>query len=64
MAERQRQRQVRCQNQYVHDRLSSEKVLQVYHWLVPEEGPEPERTKELIVATDEKVRSHLRPSFL
>lgn len=63
MAERQRQRQVRCQNQYVYDRLSSEKVLQVYHWLVPEE-PEPERSSELIVATDEKVRRHLRPSFL
>jgi hypothetical protein len=49
MAERKNQRQVRCQNQYVYDRLSSEKVLQVYHWLVPEE-PEPERTEELIVA--------------
>jgi len=63
MAERKSQRQVRCQNQYVYDRLSSEKMLQVYHWLVPEE-PEPERTEELIVATDEKVRRHIRPSFL
>jgi hypothetical protein len=63
MAERKSQRQIRCQNQYVYDRLSSEKMFQVYHWLVPEE-PEPERIKELIVATDEKVRSHLRPSFL
>ena len=63
MAERKRQRQVRCQKQYVHDRLSSEKVLQVYHWLVPEE-PEPERSPELITATDEKVRSHICSSFL
>ena len=63
MAERKSQRQVRCQNQYVYDRLSSEKMLRVYHWLVPEE-PEPERTEELTVATDEKGRSHLRPSFL
>ena len=63
MAERKSQRQVRCQNQYVYDRLSSEKMLQVYYWLVPEE-PEPERTEELNFATDEKVRSHLRPSFL
>jgi hypothetical protein len=63
MAEGKSQRQVRCQNQYVYDRLSSEKMLQVYHWLVPEQ-PEPERTEELIIATDEKVRSHLRPSFL
>lgn len=63
MAERKSQRQVRCQHQYVYDRLSSEKVLQVYHWLVPEQ-PESERTEELIVAADEKVRSHLRPRFL
>jgi len=63
MAERKSQRQVHCQNQYVYDRLSSEKMLQVYHWLVPEE-PEPERSPELITATDEKIRRHLRPSFL
>ena len=41
MAERKPQRQVRCQNQYVYDRLSPEKVSQVYHWLVPDK-PEPE----------------------
>ena len=63
MAERKNQRQVRCQHQYVYDRLSSEKVLQVYHWLVPEE-PEREKAEELTVVTDEKNRSYLRPSFL
>jgi hypothetical protein len=63
MAERKSQRQVRCQNQYVYDRLSSEKMLQIYHWLVPEE-PEREQSGKLIVATNEKGRSHLRSSFL
>lgn len=63
MAERKSQRQVRCQNQYVHDRLSSEKLLQVYHWLVPEQS-EGEKSENLIRATNEKDRSHLRASFL
>jgi hypothetical protein len=63
MAERQRQRQVRCQNQYVYDRLSSQKVSQVYRWLVPDK-PESEQSARLAVAKDEKDRSHLRPSFL
>jgi len=63
MAERKSQRQVRCQNQYVYDRLSSEKMLQVYRWLVPEE-PEGEKSGKLTVATHEKGRRHLRPSFL
>jgi hypothetical protein len=63
MAERQRQRQVRCQNQYVYDRLSSQKMSQVYHWLVPNQ-PESEQSVKLAVAENEKDRSHLRPSFL
>ena len=63
MAERKSQRQVRCQNQYAYDRLSSEKLLHVYHSLVPEE-PEREKSEKLTVATNEKGRGHLRPSFL
>ena len=63
MAERKSQRQVRCQNQYVYDRLSSQKMLQVYHWLVPDE-PESEQPAKLVIAANEKDRSHLRPSFL
>ena len=63
MAERQRQCQVRCQNQYVYDRLSSQKMSQVYHWLVPNQ-PEIEQSVKLAVAENEKDRSHLRPSFL
>ena len=49
MAERKRQRQVCCQNQYVYDRLASQKISQVYHWLVPDP---PERSKS--------DRKHLR----
>jgi hypothetical protein len=63
MAERKDQRQVRCQNKYVHDRLSSQKLSQVYHWLVPDEPPD-EPSAKLAVAENEKDRRHLRPSFL
>lgn len=62
MAERKSQRQVRCQNQYVYDRLSPQKMSQVYHWLVPEED-ENEQAAKVTVAKDEKACSHLRPSF-
>jgi len=63
MAERKSQRQARCQNQYVYDRLSSQKMSQVYHWLVPDE-PESKPSTKLVAAENEKDRSHLRPSFL
>lgn len=63
MAERKRQRQVRCENQYVQDRLSSQKMSQVYHWLVPDH-PQDEPAANLALAEHEKDRSHLRPSFL
>ena len=65
MAERKSQRQVRCQNQYVYDRLSSQKMSRVYHWLVPEADPsQSRRSAPLTVVEHEEVRSHLRPSFL
>jgi hypothetical protein len=65
MAERKDHRQVRCQNQYVYDRLSSQKMSQVYHWLVPpEEESRSEKDATLTVAKNEKERRHLRPSFL
>jgi len=64
MAERKDQRKVRCQNQYVYDRLSSQKMSQVYHWLVPQEEISSEKDATLTVAKNEKERSHLRPSFL
>ncbi len=63
MAERKSQRQVRCQNQYMYDRLSSQKMSQVYHWLVPEES-ESKPSAKLVAAENEKNRGHLRPSFL
>ena len=63
MAERKSQRQVRCQNQYVYDRLSSQKMSQVYRWLVPDE-PESRPSTKLVAAENEKDLSHLRPSFL
>jgi hypothetical protein len=63
MAERKSQRRVRCQNQYVYDRLSSEKMSQVYHWLVRDE-PESEPTAKVACAGNEKDRRHLRASFL
>jgi hypothetical protein len=63
MAESKSHRQVRCQKQYVYDRLSSQKMSQVYHWLVPDE-PESKPSAELVAVENEKDRSHLRPSFL
>jgi hypothetical protein len=63
MAERKRQRQVRCQNQYLYDRLSSQKMSQVYRWLVPDE-PENDPSVKVTVSENEKDRRHLRPSFL
>jgi hypothetical protein len=63
MAERKSQRQVRCQNQYVYDRLALEKMSQVYRWLVRDE-PESEPAAKVTCAGNEKDRSHLRTSFL
>jgi len=63
MAERKRQRQVRCQNHYVYDRLSSQKMSRVYHWLVPDEAQR-EPSAKLVIAENEKDRSHLCPSLL
>ena len=64
MAERKSQRRDRCQNQYVYDRLSFQKMSQVYHWLVPNDEPESEPIAKLAIAENEKDRGHLRPSFL
>jgi hypothetical protein len=64
MAERKGQRRVRCENQYVHDRLSSQKMSQVYHWLVPDDEARREPLAKVTTAEHEKDRSHLRPSFL
>ena len=63
MAEGKRQRQVRCENQYVQDRLSSQKMSRVYRWLVPDE-PQRQPAVELALCEHEKDRSHLRPGFL
>ena len=64
MAERKGQRRVRCENQYVYDRLSSQKMSQVYHWLVPDDQAGRESLAKVTPAENEKDRSHLRPSFL
>lgn len=65
MAEPRSQRPVRCQNKYVYDRLSSQKMSQVYHWLVPEaEEQERKEQAQLRVVENEKERSDLRASFL
>ena len=64
MAERKGQRRVRCENQYVYDRLSSQKMSQVYHWLVPDDQTEREFLAKVTTAEHEKDRRHLRPSFL
>jgi hypothetical protein len=63
MAERKRQHRVRCQNQYEYDRLSLEKMSQVYHWLVRDE-PESEHVTKVACAGNEKDGRHLRASFL
>lgn len=64
MAERKGQRRVRCEHQYVYDRLSSEKMSQVYHWLGPDDQAGHEFLAKVTTAENEKERSHLRPSFL
>jgi hypothetical protein len=64
MAERKGERRVRCETQYVYDRLSSQKMSQVYHWLVPDDPARRESLARVTSAEDEKDRSHLRPSFL
>ena len=65
MAEPKSQRPIRCQNHYVYDRLWSQKMSQVYHWLVPESDErESQPSVELTVAENEKERSHLRKSLL
>jgi hypothetical protein len=64
MAERKRQHRLRCENQYVYDRLSSEKMSQVYHWLVPDDQAGHQSLAKVTTAENEKERSHLRPSFL
>jgi hypothetical protein len=62
MAERRSKRRVRCESRYGYDRLSSQKMSQVYHWLVPDE-PSPTPSTKVALAENEKERSHLRPSF-
>ncbi len=64
MAERKGQRRVCCENQYVYDRLSSQKMSQVYHWLVPDDQAGREPLAKVTTAASEKDRSHLRPRFL
>jgi len=64
MAERKGQRRVRCENQYVYDRLSSQKMSQVYHWLVPDDQAGRESLTKVRTAANEKDRRHLRLSFL
>jgi hypothetical protein len=65
MAERKGQHKVRCRNQYVYDRLSPQKMSQVYHWLVPPEEESPgDQNVLLTIAKNEKERSYLRPGFL
>lgn len=64
MAERKGQRRVRCENHYVYDRLSSQNMSRVYHWLVPDDPTGRESLAKVTPAENEKHRSHLRPSFL
>jgi hypothetical protein len=63
MAERKAKRRVRCEDKYVYDRLSSQKLSQVYHWLVPDVC---DRETAVVAATHryEESRSHLRTSVL
>ena len=64
MAERKGQRRVRCENQYVYDRLSSQKMSQVYHWLVPDDQTGRESLVKVTTAENEQDCRHLRPRFL
>ena len=63
MAEQTRQPKLRCHTQYVSDRLASQKISQIYHWLVPEQEAVTEEKSAELTAKNEKERSHLRPSL-
>lgn len=65
MAKRVRQPSLRCQIHFMPDRHVSQKLSQVYHWLVPESAPATDRrSTQLAAAGYEKDRRHLRSSFL
>jgi hypothetical protein len=61
MAERRGQRKFRCQIHYLADRHVSQKMAQVFRWLVPEsEQSLTDESCELTLATHEKDRRPLR----
>jgi hypothetical protein len=65
MAEPRRQRTVRCQIHFLPDRHVSQKMSQVYRWLVPELEPTSAApSAELTTINHEKDCRHLRSSFL
>jgi hypothetical protein len=61
MAQSRRQRALRCEIHFQPDRHVSQKMAQVYHWLVPEseELPASYEIGRLGKASYEKERSHL-----
>ncbi len=65
MAESRRQHKLHCQTHYLPDRHVSQKMSQVYRWLVPESGPgSTARPAQLMSAQYEKNCRHLRSSLL
>ena len=61
MAERRGQRKFRCQIHYLADRHVSQKMAQVFRWLVPESDPRPtDESRELSLVAHEKDRRPLR----
>ena len=63
MAKRVRQPKLRCQIHFMPDRYVSQKLSQVYRWLVPESAAGPPGTA-LAAAGHEKDSRHLRSSLL
>jgi hypothetical protein len=65
MAEPKRQPKLRCQIHFVSDRHVSQKLSQVYRWLVPEgDPPGRELALSLMPTPHEKDRRHLHPGLL
>lgn len=64
MAKTKRQPDLRCQTHFLSDRHVSQKLSQVYQWLVPEPPPgDPQAHRELTAAAHEKDCRHLHSSF-
>jgi hypothetical protein len=63
MAETKRQPKLQCQTHFLPDRHVSQKMSQVYRWLVPPPSQSASLPPELRIAGDEKDGRHLHSSL-